>query len=714
MISQSDTKLPQKIIHGMYGALIILWFLAGLLTPRGLPFSPLNFGSNLGPEIGLPPLPLLLDLGSWLMLALAFWKIVALFISKWFPRLTAPDELISISSGILLSTGTLGFLVFHIISQARSAEYFAQIAPLLWLFTPLNLAYNAWMIVGLLNLIGRSNPTWAEYQHYRQAIKNQRPSIRDLVSAWGIQRRLVVSFVTIIFIIISVLSWALLDGFSGTILSSVQDAGLKMAERTAAIVKTSIHDPIIIDDYFRLEGSRNSQSTTPFHYLEFVSIGKGTEGPRIVYSSNPERIGLSSQEHLIPSDRQEAEPWITEGLGGRTIEFYAPVHLGGKLLGYAAAVYEQEQIMEPYFRTQVKVYLLASFFIYVSIFLTFLFGRNIVIPILFLRMSVSGIAKTLDEMIRGMRRISSAPLEFKDRVGTRDEIKDLSMEIGNMTSVIRGVIPYISAATLMNADKGISSEERELAFLFTDIRGFTTMCEGMQAAEVVGLLNHYLDLQTAVILANGGDVDKFVGDEIMASFDGPDKEIKACRASIAIREAMAAAREQTLSSFNRVVEIGVGINTGPVVFGSVGSRDRMDFTSIGDTVNLAARLEGANKNYGTRSLISEAVYRKVSSEFLCREIDLITVVGKKRPVRIFEIIGTVADTGPEQLHLAKQFETALLAYRTQDWDSAQSMFFELWQTTEDEASAVFLRRIDLFRKAKPEPDWDGVFALTFK
>jgi class 3 adenylate cyclase len=288
------------------------------------------------------------------------------------------------------------------------------------------------------------------------------------------------------------------------------------------------------------------------------------------------------------------------------------------------------------------------------------------------------------------------------------------MEIGNMTSVIKGVIPYISAATLMNAEKGVTSEERELAFLFTDIRGFTSLCEGMPPAEVVAMLNKYLDLQTTIILENQGDVDKFVGDEVMAMFDGPDKEVNACRASIAIRAAMAAAADEARNVQGKVVQIGVGINTGPVVFGSVGSRDRMDFTSIGDTVNLAARLEGANKNYGTKSLVSETVYDKIKDLFLCREIDLITVVGKKHPVRIYEILAEKGESTIEMKALARHFELGLRKYRSQDWDGAQAEFFPLWKDQSDEAAGVFLKRIDLFRKASPEPDWDGVFALTVK
>ena len=160
----------------------------------------------------------------------------------------------------------------------------------------------------------------------------------------------------------------------------------------------------------------------------------------------------------------------------------------------------------------------------------------------------------------------------------------------------------------------------------------------MPPDKVVELLNHYLDLQASLIAANEGDVDKYVGDEMMAQFDGPRKEINACKAGLEIRRAMARRGAKATDAKGTVISIGIGINTGTVVHGSVGAKDRMDFTSIGDTVNLAARLEGANKQYGTGSLITEAVYDKVENTYLCREVDLLTVKGKSLPVRIFEII----------------------------------------------------------------------------
>jgi adenylate cyclase len=163
-----------------------------------------------------------------------------------------------------------------------------------------------------------------------------------------------------------------------------------------------------------------------------------------------------------------------------------------------------------------------------------------------------------------------------------------------------------------------------------------------------------------------------------------------------------------------VVSIGIGINTGPVVFGSVGAKDRMDFTSIGDTVNLAAGLEEANKIYGTKTLITEAVHDRVTEAYLCREIDLLTVKGKRQPVLIFEILQARKSASAHLEQIKRIFEGGLAAYRRQKWDIAEKAFSAMKTEFKDETSEVFLRMVALFRRNPPPADWDGVFNLTVK
>jgi len=283
-----------------------------------------------------------------------------------------------------------------------------------------------------------------------------------------------------------------------------------------------------------------------------------------------------------------------------------------------------------------------------------------------------------------------------------------------MVTVIKGIVPYISKSTFKHAKGGVTSTQKNLTFLFTDIRGFTTLCEGKSPDEVVSILNRYLSLETEIVLRNYGDVDKFVGDELMAVFEGPEKELNACRAAMDLRHAMQEEREQREKEGLITVEIGIGINTGPVTHGSVGARDRMDFTSIGDTVNLAARLEGANKEYQSKTIITEAVYKLVQAEFECRELDFVAVKGKKDPVRIFELLQAHGRKTEKIEQIRKFFELGLGAYRKQNWEKAQAAFQKNLEAFKDGPSAVFLNRIKYFKKYGVPEDWDGVFRMTVK
>ena len=209
-------------------------------------------------------------------------------------------------------------------------------------------------------------------------------------------------------------------------------------------------------------------------------------------------------------------------------------------------------------------------------------------------------------------------------------------------------------------------------------------------------------------------MDKFVGDEMMAFFSGAKKEYNACKAAMEIRKVMAEEQKKSIARGLPVISIGIGINTGKVVFGPVGSSTRKDFTSIGDTVNLAARLEGANKAYGSKSLVSEAVFEKVNSFFICRELDFITVKGKTKPVKIYEILQIATKSSEKLMEIKNLFEKGLGYYRKKNWDKAESFFRECNAKYQDKPSVVFLERIQHFRQNPPPAKWNGVFKMEVK
>jgi adenylate cyclase len=718
------SRLAWQVVESLYTLVLLFWlalsfrsglaWLAGLLHLPGLARLPdiLRLPGLLAlPGEVFPPGSTGLAAATvlvYLIPAIRLYKLACLFLDSRLPALADPRRSFPILLSLASSALALAAILMPVVRQAASWRYFASLPPALIALFGLSLAHNAFFLSLLIARLNSKDESYREYLEFRRGAG--RGFLRTLL-AQGIQKRLVFSFTALILVVILVLSLVLMRNFSRTILAALIENGNGLAARTASVIRANFGDDIALDDYFRIEAHKNAEATFRFDELTYYRRSSAGSEFRVAASTVPARIGESLSEPDFSLERTGYRFNPDRQLD----EFRAPVQVRGILIGYVRLAYAREVIYEPYFRAQLQVILIAAAFLYATVFLVYVVGRGIVFPILFLRMSVAAISRTLAGMVKGKVRISSELLQFQDRVHTRDEIKLLSNEIGNMTTVIRGVIPYISASTLKHSEReNPTTERRELAFLFTDVRDFTALCEGLAPDKVVELINHYLDLQSTLILENGGDIDKFVGDAIMAVFEGPRKELAACKSAMQIRAAMAEDKEQRRLGGERVLSIGIGIHSGPVVVGSVGAKDRMDFTSIGDTVNLAARLEGANKTYGTKSLITGAVQAKVREHFLCREIDLLTVKGKRQPVRIYEVLQELKSAGEKLREIKKYFETGLSLYRRQLWPEAQKAFRFLVDRYHDGAAEVFLRRIELFRRSPPPQDWDGVFDLTVK
>jgi class 3 adenylate cyclase len=712
MKADRAARIVLHCLESLYTLVLLAWLALPLLPPLAGIASALRLPDPwLLPASLLPPGSTGLSAATallYLIPAIRLYKLVSIFLDPLAPPLADPRRSFPILASLGSSALVIAALLAPVVRDAASWRYFAGLPPAQIALFGLSLAHNAFFLSQLIARLNRKDEAYREYLEFRRGAA--RGFLRVLL-AQGIQKRLVFSFTALILLIIAVLSFVLMGNFSRTLLAALTENGKGLVERAASVIRANFGDDIAVEDYFGIESRKNAEAAFRFAELSYYRRLSAAGEFQVAASTLPQSLGRPLRRPGFSLERTgyRFEP------GSGLYEFRAPVQVRGILIGFVQLAYEREVIYEPYFRAQLQVLLIAAAFLYLTVFLIYVVGRGIAFPILLLRMSVAAISRTLSEMIKGKLRISSELLQYRDRVRTRDEIKLLSDEIGNMTTVIRGVIPYISASTLKHAHRETpSTERRELAFLFTDVRGFTTLCEGLPPDKVVELINHYLDLQSTVILGNGGDIDKFVGDQIMAVFEGARKELAACRAAMQIRSAMAEDKEQRRLGGERVLSIGIGIHSGPVVFGSVGAKDRMDFTSIGDTVNLAARLEGANKTYGTKSLITGAVQAKVREQFLCREIDLLTVKGKRQPVRIYEVLQEAKTAGDKLREIKKCFETGLSLYRGQIWAEAQKAFRFLAERYQDEASRVFLRRIELYRRSPPPQDWDGVFELTVK
>jgi class 3 adenylate cyclase len=266
---------------------------------------------------------------------------------------------------------------------------------------------------------------------------------------------------------------------------------------------------------------------------------------------------------------------------------------------------------------------------------------------------------------------------------------------------------------------------RQMTILFCDMQGFTSFSEGMTPAGLVTVMNRYLTVLSEPVRRNNGIIDKYIGDAIMAFWGQPftaaDEHGRlACLAAIEMIATLPAFQAELpdLMGLRRGVprvNVRIGIATGEVVVGNIGSEQTRNYTVIGDTVNIASRLESASKQYGTRILIGEATQVMAADAVETREIDSVVVVGKSEPERVFELLGRKGEVSAELLELRDAFGVALVAYRAQEWEKAASGFRAcLAITPDDTPSKTFLGRIAHFREEPPAADWPGVWELKTK
>ena len=269
--------------------------------------------------------------------------------------------------------------------------------------------------------------------------------------------------------------------------------------------------------------------------------------------------------------------------------------------------------------------------------------------------------------------------------------------------------------------EGYSMEGKtaDLTVLFSDVRGFTTISESLEAKELSSLMNEYLTALSRIIRNdNQGTLDKYIGDAIMAFWGAPvdqaDHARRAVKAAIEMQEAMAAMQPQFLQKYKKEVRIGVGVSSGPMRVGDMGSEVRRAYTVMGDAVNLGARLEGLTKQYGVGILVAETT-RKVVLDVVFREIDRVRVKGKDDPVVIFEPVGYEGKVAKADLDEIKLWNQVLKLYRAQDWDQAELQLFNLKKISPHRyLYDLYARRIEEYRKKPPSADWGGVTTFETK
>jgi adenylate cyclase len=280
--------------------------------------------------------------------------------------------------------------------------------------------------------------------------------------------------------------------------------------------------------------------------------------------------------------------------------------------------------------------------------------------------------------------------------------------------------PSIAEKLLRAGGDALGGTSGVATVLFSDVRDFTPLTEELGPQATVALLNEYFGVVVECVQREGGMLDKFVGDAMMAIFGLPlphdDDPDRAVRAAIAMLRELAVWNAARVSEGKRPVHIGVGLNTDVVVSGNIGSPKRMDYTVIGDGVNLASRLESACKQYATRILMSESTYRALKGTYRVREIDRVIVKGKREPVAVYEVLDYHTEQSfPNLAEALARFRDGIGHYRARAWDAAMQAFKEtLALNPSDRPSQIYIERCAYFRENAPPEDWAGVWVMESK
>lgn len=353
------------------------------------------------------------------------------------------------------------------------------------------------------------------------------------------------------------------------------------------------------------------------------------------------------------------------------------------------------------------------------------FRRNIIYT--FLVMLASGLmslylagktSKPLEGLALAANQIGK--LDFKTMVNQESwvhEVRELALSLHQMKIGLQSFTRYLPRDLLVALFKsGLGAQpggtEKLITISFSDVVDFTHYSEQMPPNDLVEQLNEYLGCFSTVITENEGTVDKFIGDAVMAYWNAPnpceDHAFKACKAAIHGLERLALLQKNWAQLGKPIFRARVGINTGSAIIGNIGTEEHLNYTVVGDNVNLASRLEGLNRTYGTKVLITESTLHLVSDRVVSRPVDLVAVKGKGIRVMVHELIGLKGETSPEEVQACEEFARAHALYRTRNWEQALPMFQELARGfAEDPLPGIFVKRCEEFMAHPPVENWDG-------
>jgi adenylate cyclase len=475
----------------------------------------------------------------------------------------------------------------------------------------------------------------------------------------------------------------------------------------------------IIDSSLRMLGEAEAQQDIRLDRVTLAVLGRqlpAIQGARQHFHATFRQFQIEAEEGNPRSERLVREALLREK-DGVDVEIGKTLELLNTLTRDTAAAAKQEEARATTLNWIVTAIATALGLIFAA-FVT----RSLVDPV--------------KRLLGGTRAVEAGDLEVEIEVRTHDELAALASSFNHMVVGLREkeriretfgqyVDPRIVRNLLENRIAADRGERQVMTVFFSDLEGFTRMCEGLTPDAAVRFLNRYFAMMAEVVRGQEGIIDKYIGDSVMA-FWGPPFTDAAEHARLACLAALGQMRkmEEFRAALPELfgirhglpdVKVRMGLASGEVTVGNIGSDTSRGYTVIGDTVNLASRLEQANKFYGTRILVNEATRALAGDTLAFREIDSLRVAGKLEPAKVFELIGLTEEISDTTRRAVSAYESGLVHYRTQDWNAAEAAFGDcLADAPGDKPSQVMLERIAVFRQTPPEAGWDGVWVATGK
>ncbi|WCL49855.1 adenylate/guanylate cyclase domain-containing protein [Leptospira sp. GIMC2001] len=390
-------------------------------------------------------------------------------------------------------------------------------------------------------------------------------------------------------------------------------------------------------------------------------------------------------------------------------------------LGIISTV-ESDKAFEEVYNIQRRNIIFLLIIINLSIVIVFLFSRTISNPIRLL--------------VEATKQVEQGNFQVDIEPSSGDEVGVLtnsfrSMAVGleereKVKSILGSMIdPVVVQEAMKDMEALKRGKEEEITAFFSDVASFSTISEQLSSVDLANLLNEYLSAMTIILKSHEGVLDKYIGDAIVAIYNAPvhvpDHAIKAARASLQMNKKLGELRQywtknNLYSKEAQEMDARIGLNTGPAKVGFMGTDDLASYTMMGDTVNLAARLEAAGKDYGVNILISENTNERVKNVMFTRHLDLVRVKGKNEPVRIYELIAEISDATSNQKSNGQLYEEGFKFYLSREWKKAIDKFQEADRArgTKDKSARMLIERCEYFLKEPPAESWDGVFTRTTK